>query len=145
MVVDTKHGAFIIADEGIGNGGDGSKATLIVVDMKTGKTRRLHEGTRTIFPDTDMPTVINGKTLAVDGNPLIVGCDDGFLGDDFLRPKIDNFKCWIYDKYLLAFHNAFGYYRTFSILYVHKDYPQVLSGLRPYHDNADWNPADHQY
>jgi hypothetical protein len=35
MVVDTKHGVFVIADEGIGNGGDGTTAALVVVDMKT--------------------------------------------------------------------------------------------------------------
>jgi len=74
MVVDTKHGVFVIADEGIGNGGNGSKAALIIVDMKTGATRRLLEGTRTTLPE-NTPTVINGKTLSVNGKPLLVGCD----------------------------------------------------------------------
>lgn len=74
MVVDTKHGAFVIADEGIGNGGDGSTASLIVVDMKTGKTRRLLEGHRTTLPE-NLPTVVNGKSLVVNGQNLLVGCD----------------------------------------------------------------------
>lgn len=74
MVVDTKHGFFIIADEGIGNGGDGSKAALIVVDMKTGQARRLLEGTRTTLPENH-PTVIHGKTLSVNGKNLLVGAD----------------------------------------------------------------------
>jgi len=74
MVVDTKHGVFIIADEGIGNGGDGSKAALIVVDMKTGATRRLLEGTRSTLPQNS-PTVFNGKPLAVKGKNLLVGAD----------------------------------------------------------------------
>ncbi|SFQ55072.1 L-dopachrome tautomerase-related protein [Flavobacterium akiainvivens] len=74
MVVDTKHGVFIIADEGIGNGGDGNKAALIVVDMKTGATRRLLEGTRTTLPE-NTPTVINGKPLAINGKNLLVGAD----------------------------------------------------------------------
>lgn len=74
MVVDTKHGAFVIADEGIGNGGDGSTASLIIVDMKTGKTRRLLEGHRTTLPE-NLPTVVNGKSLAVNGQNLLVGCD----------------------------------------------------------------------
>lgn len=74
MVVDTKHRAFIIADEGIGNGGDGSTAALITVDMKTGKTRRLLQGTKTTLPE-NVPTVINGKPLAVKGKNLLVGCD----------------------------------------------------------------------
>lgn len=79
MVVDTKHGFFIIADEGIGNGGDGSKAAFIIVDMKTGKTRRILEGTRTTIPE-NTPTVIKGKHLAVNGNDLLVG-NDGITAD----------------------------------------------------------------
>lgn len=79
MVVDTKHGYFIIADEGIGNGGDGSKAAFIIVDMKTGKTRRILEGTRSTLPE-NTPTIINGKHLAVNGKDLLVG-NDGITAD----------------------------------------------------------------
>ncbi|MCG9791882.1 major royal jelly family protein [Flavobacterium algicola] len=79
MVVDTEHGFFIIADEGIGNGGDGSEAAFIIVDMKTGATRRLLEGTRTTLPE-NTPTVINGKHLAVNGKDLLVG-NDGITAD----------------------------------------------------------------
>lgn len=86
MVVDSKHGAFIIADEGIGNGGNGDDASFIVVDMKSGKTRRLLEGHRTTRPENN-PTVIDEKTLAVNGNPLLVG-NDGITADE-------DFK-WIY-------------------------------------------------
>ncbi|SEK46002.1 Major royal jelly protein [Aquimarina amphilecti] len=86
MVVDTKHGAFIIADEGIGNGGNGNSGAFIVVDMKTGKTRRLLEGHRTTRPENN-PTIIDGKTLSIDGNPLLVG-NDGITADK-------NFE-WIY-------------------------------------------------
>ncbi len=79
MVVDTTYGYFIIADEGIGNGGDGTNAAFIIVDMKTGKTRRLLEGTRTTLPE-NTPTVINGKHLAVNGKDLLVG-NDGITAD----------------------------------------------------------------
>lgn len=79
MVVNTKHGYFIIADEGIGNGGDGSQAAFIIVDMKTGKTRRVLEGTRTTKPE-NTPTVIKGKHLAVNGKDLLVG-NDGITAD----------------------------------------------------------------
>lgn len=79
MVVDTKNGYLIIADEGIGNGGDGSKAAFIIVDMKTGKTRRVLEGTRTTKPE-NTPTVINGKHLAVNGKDLLIG-NDGITAD----------------------------------------------------------------
>ncbi|WP_232829258.1 major royal jelly family protein [Aureibaculum luteum] len=79
MVVDTKNGYFIIADEGIGNGGDGTSGAFIIVDMKTGKARRLLEGTRTTLPE-NTPTVINGKHLAVNGVDLLVG-NDGITAD----------------------------------------------------------------
>jgi sugar lactone lactonase YvrE len=86
MVVDTKNGFFIIADEGIGNGGDGSTASLIIVDMKTGKTRRLLEGSRTTVPENS-PTVIEGEPLTINGKNLLVGCD-GITADK-------NFE-WLY-------------------------------------------------
>lgn len=82
MVVDTKHGVFVIADEGIGNGGDGSTASLIIVDMKTGKTRRLLEGSRTTLPE-NIPTMINESPLAVNGEKLLVGCDGITVDKDF--------------------------------------------------------------
>lgn len=86
MVVDTRHGIFVLADEGIGNGGDGSKAALIIVDMKTGLTRRLLEGTRTTLPE-NRPTKIGNQTLAANGKNLLVGCD-GITADK-------NFE-WLY-------------------------------------------------
>lgn len=86
MVVDTKHSVFIIADEGIGNGGDGSQAAFIVVDMRTGVARRLLEGTRSTLPENH-PTMFDGKPLSVNGKPLLVGCD-GITADA-------NFE-WVY-------------------------------------------------
>lgn len=86
MVVDTRHNVFVIADEGIGNGGDGSTAALIVVDMKTGKTRRLLQGTRTTLPE-NLPTIIDGKPLAISGKNILVGAD-GITADK-------NFE-WLY-------------------------------------------------
>lgn len=74
MVVDLIHHVFIIADEGIGNGGDGSTAALIITDMKTGLSRRILEGTRTTLSE-NTPTIINGKVLAVNGKNLLVGAD----------------------------------------------------------------------
>lgn len=82
MVVDTKHGIFIIADEGIGNGGDGSKAALIIVDMKTGITKRLLEGHRTTLPE-NKPTIINNTPLAINNKPLLVGADGITADKDF--------------------------------------------------------------
>ncbi|WP_246146657.1 major royal jelly family protein [Rubripirellula lacrimiformis] len=79
FVVDTKRQLAVIADEGIGRGGDGSKAALVVVDLKTGKTRRLLEGRAMTKADTSSPILIDGKPMSVsrDGkqSPIYVGCD----------------------------------------------------------------------
>lgn len=79
MVVDTKHGVFIIADEGIGNGGNGDAGAFIIVDMKTGEDRRILEGHRTTKPE-NTPTIIDGKKLNIDGNITLVG-NDGITSD----------------------------------------------------------------
>lgn len=74
MVVDLKHQVFIIADEGIGNGGDGSQAALVTVDMKTAKTRRLLQGHYSTSAE-NTPTIIDKKILSIKGKPLLVGAD----------------------------------------------------------------------
>ncbi|KKO20051.1 MAG: Major royal jelly protein [Candidatus Brocadia fulgida] len=74
MVVDEDHGVFIIADEGIANGGDGSQAGIVTVDMKSGKVRRLLTGHRTTIPESQ-PTVVAEKTLFSGKAPLLVGAD----------------------------------------------------------------------
>ncbi|MDO5106445.1 L-dopachrome tautomerase-related protein [Capnocytophaga sp.] len=86
MLIDTKHQVIVIADEGIANGGDGSTAALIVVDMKTGRTRRLLEGTHSTLPEKK-PIVINDKPLTINEKELYVGCD-GITADK-------NFE-WLY-------------------------------------------------
>lgn len=86
MVVDTKNNVFIIADEGIGNGGNGSTAALIIVDMITGKTRRLLQNHRTTIPE-NLPIMINGKPLTINNKNILVGCD-GITADK-------NFE-WLY-------------------------------------------------
>lgn len=76
FVIDYTHGVFIIADEEIGNGGDGSRAALVVVDMKTGESRRLLEGHKTTKPE-NIAIVINGKSLNIPNTnrPIRVGVD----------------------------------------------------------------------
>jgi len=82
FVVDTKHGFFIIADEGIGNGGDGSTASLLTVDMNTGITKRILEGHRTTLPE-NIPIKVDGKILTTGKNNLLVGCDGITADKDF--------------------------------------------------------------
>lgn len=68
FIVNHKDGVFVIADEAIGPGGDGSTAALVIVDMNTGATRRVLQGHVSTIPE-DVPIVVDGKTLSVsDGN-----------------------------------------------------------------------------
>ena len=55
FVVDLKHGVIVIADEAIGesSNGVGDKAALVVVDLKTGASRRLLQGHHTVVPVSD--------------------------------------------------------------------------------------------
>jgi len=87
FVVDHKHGMFVIADEGIGPGGDGTTAALVTVDMATGATRRLLQGHVSTLPE-DVPIVVDGKALTVpDGNggqvAIHVGADGIAADKDF--------------------------------------------------------------
>lgn len=52
FVVDLKHQVIVIADEAIGenSGGYGGKAALVVVDLKTGKSRRVLQGHESTLP-----------------------------------------------------------------------------------------------
>ncbi|MCK5776206.1 MAG: hypothetical protein KAH25_08520, partial [Bacteroidales bacterium] len=76
FVIDYKHGVFIIADEEIGRGGDGSKAALVIVNMKTGEVKRLLEGHRSTAPE-DVKVMIDGKPLNIPGTQkaIKVGAD----------------------------------------------------------------------
>ncbi len=87
FIVDTKHSAFYIADEGIGRGGDGTLAALVVVDMKTGVARRLLQGHESTLPE-DVPIVIEGQPLTVPGpdgtrTVIKVGADGIAADSDF--------------------------------------------------------------
>lgn len=64
FVIDPINRVFVIADEGIGPGGDGSIAALVVVDMDTGASRRVLQGHESTLPE-DVPITVNGKDLTV--------------------------------------------------------------------------------
>jgi sugar lactone lactonase YvrE len=84
FVVDVKNRKFYIADEGIGPGGDGTKAALVVVDMNSGAARRLLQGHVSTLPE-DRPITVNGKALTVpgkDGKPVVIKVGaDGIAAD----------------------------------------------------------------
>ncbi|CAM3527180.1 Major royal jelly protein [Deinococcus saxicola] len=62
FVIDERHGAVYIADEGAGNGGDGSRAALIVVDTNTGRARRRLEGRPGIRAE-NCPIMLGGSEV----------------------------------------------------------------------------------
>lgn len=79
LVIDRKHRKFYLADEDIGPGGDGSQAALIVIDMDTGRGRRVLEGDKSTIPE-DVAITVDGRDMMVpdkDGKPSIlkVGVD----------------------------------------------------------------------
>jgi hypothetical protein len=62
LILDVKRQKIYLADEGIGPGGDGSQAALIVIDIRTGLGRRLLQGHESVLP-LDRPIASNGKDL----------------------------------------------------------------------------------
>jgi len=66
FVVDLKHEVIVDADEAIGEGsnGVGDKAALVVVDLKTGTSRRLLQGHPSVMPVADPIKWDQGKPTA---------------------------------------------------------------------------------
>ncbi len=62
FVIDEKHGAIYIADEGVGRDGDGFRAALIVVDLESGAARRVLEGHASTRPE-DIPIRFDGRDV----------------------------------------------------------------------------------
>lgn len=83
FVIDEKRGVIIIADEDIGNGGNGSKGALIILDLKTGITRRVLEGHHSTIPE-NLPIIADGKPLNIPNTeqPILVGADGITLDKD---------------------------------------------------------------
>jgi RNA polymerase sigma factor (sigma-70 family) len=57
IVIDQKNRKFYIADEDIGPGGDGSHAAIIIIDMDTGRARRVLDGGKSTVPENVPITV----------------------------------------------------------------------------------------
>ncbi|RYC32768.1 hypothetical protein D3273_06700 [Lichenibacterium minor] len=80
LAVDETRGLVVLADEATGQGGDGSQGALIVVDIASGKARRVLQGSRGVVPE-DRDIVVDGRHLqrldAKTGKraPMRVGAD----------------------------------------------------------------------
>ncbi|MGI4941805.1 MAG: SMP-30/gluconolactonase/LRE family protein [Janthinobacterium lividum] len=85
FVLDSRNGTAYIADEGVGRDGDGSEGALIVVNFKTGRSRRVLEGSHSTRAEK-LPILVDGREMvkrAKDGSssPMRVGCDGIALDD----------------------------------------------------------------
>lgn len=81
LAVDRENEAIYISDTG-----DGSNSALIVVDLSTGRARRVLEGSRFTVPE-DEAMVIDGREIMLGGNPARIG----------VNPiTIDPTNTWVY-------------------------------------------------
>ncbi|WP_350334924.1 L-dopachrome tautomerase-related protein [Coralliovum pocilloporae] len=67
LAVDRDHNAIYISDTG-----DGQNSALIVLDLETGRARRVLEGSKVTTPE-DTPMIIDGKEVLLGGNPAKIG------------------------------------------------------------------------
>ncbi|MEM7377179.1 MAG: L-dopachrome tautomerase-related protein [Pseudomonadota bacterium] len=67
LAVDLEHNAIYISDTG-----DGQNSALIVLDLDTGRARRVLEGSAYTVPE-DIDMVIDGRTIELGGQPARIG------------------------------------------------------------------------
>ncbi|MGI2155507.1 L-dopachrome tautomerase-related protein [Shewanella oncorhynchi] len=87
FVISSRHQAIVIADEGIGTGPIGEKAALVVVDLNTGKSRRLLQGDNSVMPDLQRPLIIDKNSKDRKQIEVYVGADGIAL---------DKTQTWLY-------------------------------------------------
>ncbi|MBS0044668.1 hypothetical protein KFE26_20575 [Shewanella sp. M16] len=87
FVISSRHQAIVIADEGIGTGPIGEKAALVVVDLNTGKSRRLLQGDNSVMPDLQRPLIIDKDSKGRKQIEVYVGADGIAL---------DKTQTWLY-------------------------------------------------
>ncbi|WP_171102123.1 SMP-30/gluconolactonase/LRE family protein [Ruegeria sp. HKCCD7255] len=81
LAIDREHGAIYISDTG-----DGQNSAIIVIDMDTGRARRVLEGSQFTIPE-DTPMIIDGREILLGGNPAKIG----------INPiTIDPTNTWVY-------------------------------------------------
>lgn len=81
LAVDREHDAIYISDTG-----DGENSAIIVIDLETGRARRVLEGSRFTVPE-DIAMVIDGRAIELGGNPAKIG----------INPiTVDPTNTWVY-------------------------------------------------
>lgn len=87
LAISHKYQRIVIADEGIGQGSNGDKAALVVVNTVTGASRRILQGTESVLPDYSLPIISD------EGLPSQKQID-AFIGADGI--VLDNKEQWLY-------------------------------------------------
>lgn len=81
LAVDLENNAIYISDTG-----DGMNSAIIVIDMETGRARRVLEGSAFTIPE-DTPMIIDGREIKLGGNPAKIG----------INPiTVDPTNTWVY-------------------------------------------------
>lgn len=81
LAIDLENNAIYISDTG-----DGMNSAVIVIDMETGRARRVLEGSAFTVPE-DTPMIIDGREIKLGGNPAKIG----------INPiTIDPTNTWVY-------------------------------------------------
>lgn len=81
LAVDREHGAIYISDTA-----NHTDSAIIVIDMETGRARRVLEGSRFTAAE-DTPMVIDGREILLGGNPAKIG----------INPvTVDPTNAWVY-------------------------------------------------
>jgi sugar lactone lactonase YvrE len=75
FVVDAKNQVIVIADEAIATTPVGDKAALVVVDLKTGTSRRLLQGHDSVMPDKKRPITVDQGKPGAKSIDVFVGVD----------------------------------------------------------------------
>ncbi|WCM92312.1 major royal jelly family protein [Acidovorax sp. NCPPB 2350] len=75
FAVDLRRQVIVIADEGIATTPRGDKAALVVVDLATGRSRRVLQGHDSVLPDFTRPITVDQGLPTARSIPVFVGVD----------------------------------------------------------------------
>ncbi|MEM6635794.1 MAG: L-dopachrome tautomerase-related protein [Pseudomonadota bacterium] len=119
LAIDREHGAIYISDTG-----DGMNSAIIVVDMDTGRVRRVLEGSAFTVPE-DTPMIIDGREIKLGGNPAKIG----------INPiTIDPTNTWVYFAPMTA--SAMYRVRTADLLNEDLNDDQLATKVERYGDKV---------
>ena len=129
LAVDRDHEAIYISDTG-----DGVNSALIVVDLETGRARRVLEGSEFTTPE-DTPMVIDGREILLGGNPAKIG----------VNPiTVDPTNTWVYFAPMTA--SAMYRVRTSDLLNEELGDEDLATRVERYGDKpiSDWLHGRHR-